>query len=89
LSRIKEEATTSIKARRDHSQDCTTSRYSKTPRSSRRNKKQIIDTDLNEALDRIEDLQNTTDLLSKEKELLLCESQSLNRKIKDLEYEIE
>jgi hypothetical protein len=29
------------------------------------------------------------DLLSKEKELLLCESQSLNRKVKDLEYEIE
>ena len=49
----------------------------------------MVDTDLNEALDAIENLQNVNDLLSKEKELLICESQSLNRKIKDLEYEIE
>ena len=44
---------------------------------------------MNEALDRIEDLQNTTDLLGKEKELFICENQALNRKMKDLEYEIE
>ena len=29
------------------------------------------------------------DLLSKEKELILCENQALNRKIKDLEYEVD
>ena len=34
----------------------------------------MVDTDLNEALDAIQDLQNANDLLSKEKELLICES---------------